>query len=154
MLALCSAGWFSPLHADEPATQFLPDYIYRNANTSESDILGKGLDRHFSAYGLDNEDLDQAAANFADNRLNTTQRLLNHQWIYNEYHDVELEKGSRIFTEVLKAGARAYWSSYHSKRLKSSSVLPDGNGVGQLNEVRYKMRLKSDAVNVVISYEF
>ena len=134
--------------------QFLPDYLYPDSHMNTRDIAGSGESRHFSAYGYDNDDLDQAAENFSDNRLNTTQRLLNHQWLYYQYHDKKWKKGTKVFNKMLKAGAKAYWDKVHSRKFKNNSAVPNGSGEGQLAEVSYRMRLNDSSLKLFVSYEF
>ncbi len=132
---------------------FLPDYLYPDERVKGAVVEGKGEDRHFSAYGLDNSALEISAAHFFDTSLNTTQRLMNHNWIYQSYHDIELESGSRFFSNLLKSSLKTYWQSFHQRKL-AHTVLPDATGTGTISEFDYKMRLKDDSIKVSVKYEF
>ncbi len=134
--------------------QFVPDYLHADSYMQQDALAGKGDGRHFSAYGLDNDDLDQAAANFNDNRLNTTQRLLNHQWLNQQYHDDHGKKGTKIFSKLLKAGAKAYWNQIKQSNFANNAAVPDSSGQGQVDEVNYRMRLNGDSLKLSVSYEF
>ncbi len=138
---------------DSQTLIFIPDYLYPDDQVQGAIVEGTGEDRHFSAYGLDNTALEMSAAHFFDTSLNTTQRLINHNWIYQSYHDIELQNGSRFFSNFLKSTLKTYWQSLHEKKL-SHTALPDSTGQGKINDFDYKMRLKDDAIKISVKYEF
>ncbi|GAB2197968.1 hypothetical protein [Sessilibacter sp. MAH4] len=155
-LALCLIAFSVCIYSTRGSAQeqtFVPDYLYPYSNMHAADIEGQGADRHFSAYGLTNEELEFSAANFFDNSLNTTQRLMNHQWIYQSYHDIELQSGSKFFSNLFKSTLKTYWQKYHQNKL-INTALPDSSGEGSISEVNYKMRLKDDSVKMSFVYEF
>lgn len=138
---------------DAQSSIFIPDYLYPDDRVKGAIVEGTGEDRHFSGYGLDNTALETSAAHFFDTSLNTTQRLMNHNWIYQSYHEIELQSGSRFFSNFLKSTLKTYWQSLHEKKL-SHTALPDATGEGKIKEFDYKMRLKNDAIKVSVKYEF
>ena len=140
---------------EAPLSQhFVPDYLNPDASAFKHNISGSGDKRHFSAYAMSNDDLDRAAANFGDASLNTKQRLLNHQWLYYGHHNIEYQKGSRALRKLVQSGFRAYWDGLRKTKFKDNQVIPDGNGSGQVNELNYEMDVRSDSLELSISYEF
>lgn len=154
LLACCVTTQAENLATIQPQQPFMPDYLYPDTGLFQSHVQGQGEQRHFSTFGMDNDDLAYAADNFADHSLNTTQRLLNHQWLYYGHHNIEGEKGSGALRELLQSSVKNYWRSLRATRFKDSQVLPDGDGAGKLNEFDYHMRLKSDALKLSVSYAF
>lgn len=130
---------------------FVPDYLFTDLNVIDHNVNGEGSDRYFSSFGMSDKDLDWAAANFSDNSINTTQRLLNHQWIYAEYHDIEWRKGSKFFSEFLRASAIAYWNHY---RGNNASTTNGDDTDERYDDIEYRLRMKSNSIRFSVKYDF
>jgi hypothetical protein len=130
---------------------FVPDYLFTDLNVIDHNVHGEGSNRYFSSFGMSDHELDWAAANFSDNSINTTQRLLNHQWIYAEYHDIEWRKGSKFFSEFLRASAMAYWNHYRGNNASTASANEADHGY---NDIEYRLRMKSNSIRFSVKYDF
>jgi len=129
---------------------FLPDsFNYYNPLKHGAEKVSRASDPH----ALDNQQLETAASYIRANDMSAEQRALNHQWL-NQAGDSNIRIGNKVLSSIMRMGFKTYWSGVRNKHYPST-VMPDGNGNGQLtDEVEYKLRLSQNKVRLVLKYDF
>lgn len=144
----------APAGAEEPRL-FIPDDL-RLFQPLESDPRGANAFAHL-LRGLDNQALEQTAAELRSNRMSSTHRALNHQWL-EQHHTGEMDRGRKVVSRLLKAMVKSYWNEWRDRRLADDSAVPDASGRGKIHygghDLDYKLRLKRDEISFEIKYEF
>ncbi|GLS26214.1 hypothetical protein [Marinibactrum halimedae] len=144
-----------PCSADNDNLEFsyIPDYLHPNAFFHKETQYNDSNERHFSTYAMDNEDLEMAVANFSDGSINTMQRLMNHQWLYQAHYDIKLKKGSKVLSRFLQDSLYTYWKN-RRKSQSNTSDLANSHNQQDIHQVDYRMRLSDDSLKLSVSYEF
>jgi len=153
VMALCALA-VAPANADHRDV-FIPDHL-RLFQPIDGDPRGINAFSRLTR-GLDNQALEQTAANLRSNRMSATQRALNDQWL-EQHHTGEMSRSSKVLTRFLRSVVKSYWNEWRRKNLSDDSAVPDASGRGKINyggrSFDYKLRVSRDEVKFKIKYEF
>ena len=103
---------------------------------------------------MSNQDLLEHARRFREQNVSREQIELNRQWAESTADD-DFIQGGKAFSRLLQRSLKDYWQTKRQESFGDDSRVPDIYGRGKVsNSVDYDIELKSDELNIGLSYEF
>ncbi len=131
---------------------FIPDTYYLH-NPLRSDEKSKRVNLGTSSFGMDDDDLIRAVANMQDTSMNTSQRLLNYQWLSAAEDNGQLKHGGQALSKIFMTGLKTFWDDHYGEKFYKGTIMKDSTGVFQ-PEMDYRIRVNDNSLKMSLEYNF